>query len=70
MDPKDLVRELNDQSDVRDRASRRRPVGGSASVTYKDTDAMANLDNCWCGRPVNHDWLGKDEGAPHPRYPD
>lgn len=22
---------------------------------------------CWCGGPMNHDWEGKAEGAPHPR---
>lgn len=23
--------------------------------------------NCWCGRERGHDWLGKDQRAPHPR---
>ena len=22
---------------------------------------------CWCGGAQNHDWPGRDEGAPHPR---
>lgn len=22
---------------------------------------------CWCGEELDHDWLGKDDGAPHPR---
>lgn len=22
---------------------------------------------CWCGQPLNHDWTGKNDGAPHPR---
>lgn len=22
---------------------------------------------CWCGGGLNHDWPGKDRGAPHPR---
>lgn len=22
---------------------------------------------CWCGQPWQHDWLGKGDGAPHPR---
>lgn len=26
--------------------------------------------DCWCGRPRGHDWLGREDGAPHPRYPD
>jgi hypothetical protein len=22
---------------------------------------------CWCGEPNGHGWLGKGDGAPHPR---
>jgi len=22
---------------------------------------------CWCGEELDHDWPGKDDGAPHPR---
>jgi len=22
---------------------------------------------CWCGERYNHDWPGKEDGAPHPR---
>lgn len=22
---------------------------------------------CWCLEPLDHDWDGKDDGAPHPR---
>lgn len=33
------------------------------------TETIGSPD-CWCGRPQNHDWVGRGEGAPHPRYPD
>lgn len=25
---------------------------------------------CWCGKPHDHDWPGKDENAPHPTTED
>jgi len=25
---------------------------------------------CWCGKPLNHDWPRKQDGAPHPREED
>lgn len=25
--------------------------------------------DCWCGQSSPHDWPGKADGAPHPRYP-
>ena len=32
-----------------------------------DTSAVLDLDECWCGRTLNHDWPGKADGAAHPR---
>jgi len=31
---------------------------------------IARDKTCWCGRPYPHDWLGQEDGAAHPRYPD
>jgi hypothetical protein len=28
---------------------------------------LVGSGDCWCGEPVDHDWSGKDGGAPHPR---
>jgi hypothetical protein len=60
LDPSDLVRALNG-GDARDSE---RSYGSRTVI-----DSIGGED-CWCGRPRDHDWLGKDEGAPHPRYPD
>jgi hypothetical protein len=65
----DLANALIDQGIGRNR--RQRPTrGGSVSVTPQDTDRISNLGNCWCGRPKDHDWVGKEDHAPHPRYPE
>jgi hypothetical protein len=32
--------------------------------------ALGAGDRCWCGEERNHDWPGKDAGAPHPREED
>jgi hypothetical protein len=26
------------------------------------------LGRCWCGETVGHEWEGKHEGQPHPRF--
>jgi hypothetical protein len=26
------------------------------------------MNGCWCGLQSNHEFTGKDEGQPHPRY--
>lgn len=62
--PKDLVRLLAEQSDARFR-KQNPPPGGS-----KNVDFSIGGDDCWCGRPSNHDWPGKEDRAPHPKYPD
>jgi hypothetical protein len=68
LDAADLVRELNDQADFPTKPfPKRAEPGGSASVGPNDT--IANLGACWCGQENGHDWPGKDDGAPHPRYP-
>lgn len=66
MDPIDLVHALNEQVDLPTRMDRPRFIqqGGS-----KQDLRVLSQDECWCGRPNNHDWMGKDFGAPHPRYP-
>lgn len=58
----------------------RRPTGWSPSGGRFDNAArrprksddeilhpIGQLDTCWCGLPVHHDWPGKSEKAPHPR---
>jgi hypothetical protein len=46
----------------RDLAEGRR--GGTAHVTGHNTIAAGG---CWCGQHQDHDWPGRDAGAPHPR---
>ena len=41
------------------------PHGGTQTVTADQT--LGLIDLCWCGGPKNHDWPGKNLGAPHPR---
>jgi hypothetical protein len=68
LDPVDLVRALNEASDLPGYAQNSH-MGGSASVGPRDT--LGGLSGeCWCGRVDGHDWAGKDRGYPHPRYPD
>lgn len=66
LDPKDLVRELNEQSDLTHWPEIPGP-GGSKNITSEDG---ISVGGCWCGRPWPHDWLGRKDGAPHPRYPE
>ncbi|MER5754372.1 hypothetical protein [Streptomyces sp. NPDC002088] len=30
-------------------------------------DTFGELARCWCGEPSNHDWPGREDGAPHPK---
>jgi hypothetical protein len=66
LDPeRDLARALNECSDIK--PYRKPKPGGRANIGYRETIAM---DLCWCGREKDHDWTGREDGAPHPRYPD
>jgi excisionase family DNA binding protein len=38
--------------------------GGSQTVYPSQT--IGDLDHCWCGDVIDHDWAGKNSGAPHP----
>jgi hypothetical protein len=44
---------------------RPRPV----TDTARREDALQVIGTwfCWCGERRPHDWLGKDDGRPHPR---
>lgn len=70
LDPlKDLARALGEQADLPVRKWHEDPrPGGSASVGPNDT--IGSLELCWCGRPSGHDFAGKQDRAPHPRYPE
>jgi uncharacterized coiled-coil protein SlyX len=39
--------------------------GGAQAVKAEDVHGSAMA--CWCGKPLGHDWVGKKDGAPHPR---
>ena len=28
---------------------------------------IGSTQHCWCGKRWEHDWPGRDDGAPHPR---
>lgn len=30
------------------------------------SDTLGDEEHCWCGELLDHDWAGKDKGAPHP----
>lgn len=30
------------------------------------SDTLGDEEHCWCGDLLDHDWAGKDKGAPHP----
>lgn len=30
------------------------------------SDTIGDVEHCWCGDLLDHDWAGKDKGAPHP----
>ena len=43
-------------------------------MRYRDNRAaetrgmpLGGAGGCWCGEPQGHPWMGKGEGAPHPR---
>ena len=38
---------------------------GGAQYVYP-SQTLGDEYHCWCGEEVNHDWEGKDRGAPHP----
>lgn len=60
---RDLAAALAEQSDL-PRFPRKVP-GRRPSIG----PVIAVPDDCWCGRPIDHDWVGREDGAPHPRYP-
>lgn len=62
LDPADLVRALNGDDPREDERSQ--------GTRTKDLPTIGVLEDCWCGRPKGHDWLGKEDKAPHPRYPE
>lgn len=62
LDPKDLVRALNELADLPTRQHTPRPSGGRVS----DMETIGG-DGCWCGGAKNHGWPGKADGEPHPR---
>lgn len=41
------------------------PHGGSVNV--RPDQIIGNIDLCWCGSPLGHDWPGKSFGAKHPK---
>jgi hypothetical protein len=43
--------------------------GGPGGVVHVPWSSMIGGRGCWCGQPYGHDWPGKDDGAPHPPYP-
>jgi hypothetical protein len=45
---------------------RPRPVTG-AQHRARTLVTIGVLRECWCGLPVNPDWEGKADRAPHPR---
>lgn len=48
-----------------------KPVPSSSSpANVSPSSTLGSMDTCWCGRARDHDFPGRDEGAPHPRYPD
>jgi hypothetical protein len=34
---------------------------------FRPRDLPLSALDCWCGGPFEHDWIGKADGAPHPR---
>lgn len=51
------------EGDNRIRPVRLTPKGGSRTVYPRH---LQGSTNCWCGEPLDHEWPGKDTGAPHP----
>lgn len=47
------------------------PTKPSSAVSSPETcGPVIGMSLCWCGREKGHDWLGKEDGDPHPRYPE
>lgn len=47
--------------------TRPRRAGGAYAEGTGPLDTPLAGNGCWCGEPKDHDWPGKDDGAPHPR---
>lgn len=43
-----------------------RPLGRHGVQHVYPSDTIGELDRCWCGEDLDHDWPGKATGAPHP----
>src|SRR5262245_19138344 len=56
--------EQDEEWDNRITPVRPTPRGGHREVYPRDT--IGDLDSCWCGDSLDHDWPGKQTGAPHP----
>lgn len=61
---KDLKAALDDETFGK---AKQRPSSASPATA---PPAIGRTQTCWCGRPFDHDWPSKNDGAPHPRYPD
>lgn len=67
-DPAEIRRWL-EENEI-DRDNRIQPVrplkkkGGTQNVWPSQT--LGDTEHCWCGDLIDHEWPGKDKGAPHP----
>lgn len=63
-DPRRAVTEVRglDEYEEPDYKPKGRARGGA-----KQNLRTISVGGCWCGKPVNHTWPGRGEGAPHPR---
>jgi len=43
-----------------------RPLGRYGVQHVYPSQTLGDLDHCWCGDLVDHEWEGKAKGAPHP----
>lgn len=59
-----LERQEEEAGDNRIQPVRTLKRGGAQYVYPSQT--IGDLDHCWCGEAVDHDWEGKAQGAPHP----
>lgn len=39
----------------------------AAARRAPDQPRVLTTNRCWCGEAKNHEWPGREEGAPHPR---
>src|SRR5215831_2740068 len=63
-DPAEIRRWLEEEGD---RYAPVRPLKKPPGAQYvHPADTLGDLEHCWCGDLVDHDWPGKDHGAPHP----